>query len=235
MQSWLWRSLSRHHPGKLEVDRESDYWADHDEDCHGPIDTNENRREFPDGFRWSCCNKLGDEDGCVRLEGKPLISTPEKVSRRRRRNVDLDVATPLCFSKGDAETWADVELSSTIAPDLIGPNTVGIPPRNISRDTDASSHGKSLHHYALCQGSTKMQVIEAVNKFAVDSESLSIQDRDFIMTGSSTQWVAARCAMLKHKFGQSALLPGIHIRRLQTDGWSTDEIDMLGQDIVDRR
>eukprot|EP00746_Dinoflagellata_sp_MGD_P165909 gnl/MRDRNA2_/MRDRNA2_95459_c0_seq1.p1 gnl/MRDRNA2_/MRDRNA2_95459_c0~~gnl/MRDRNA2_/MRDRNA2_95459_c0_seq1.p1 ORF type:complete len:290 (+),score=54.34 gnl/MRDRNA2_/MRDRNA2_95459_c0_seq1:125-994(+) len=155
LETWLWRSLSRHHPGKLEVDWQSEYWADHDEGCHGPIDTNANRQEFPDGFRWSCCDKLGDEDGCVSGEGEPLISTPQKVSRRRIMNVDLNAATPPCFSKGDgAETLADNELSS-IAPDLVTLRNVAEQPHNISRDVDAFSHGKSYPHHALCQDSTK--------------------------------------------------------------------------------
>ena len=52
-----------HRPGELEVDY--DEWPDHDEDCHGPIDTKMNRRENPEGFRWSCCDALGTyAQGC---------------------------------------------------------------------------------------------------------------------------------------------------------------------------
>lgn len=51
--------------GNLEVDDESDFWADHDEDCHGLIDTDEMRKDFPGGFRWDCCDAAGDaEEGC---------------------------------------------------------------------------------------------------------------------------------------------------------------------------
>jgi len=57
-----------HHPGDLEVDWEGDHWADHDEDCHGPIDTNSNRREYAEGFIWSCCGKLGGSCGCEKGE-----------------------------------------------------------------------------------------------------------------------------------------------------------------------
>lgn len=53
-----------YHPGELEVDYESDTWADHDERCHGPIDTKAHRREYPEGFKWSCCDAAGDEPGC---------------------------------------------------------------------------------------------------------------------------------------------------------------------------
>mmetsp|Transcript_7168 Transcript_7168/g.13270 ORF Transcript_7168/g.13270 Transcript_7168/m.13270 type:complete len:93 (+) Transcript_7168:484-762(+) len=57
-----------HHPGELEV--EWDYWADHDERCHGPIDTKTNRSEHSEGFRWSCCGEIGTfANGCE--EGPP--------------------------------------------------------------------------------------------------------------------------------------------------------------------
>jgi hypothetical protein len=49
--------------GELETDDEGDFWADHDEDCHGRIE--DLREEFPEGFIWSCCNARGGEsDGC---------------------------------------------------------------------------------------------------------------------------------------------------------------------------
>ncbi|KAF5551761.1 hypothetical protein FNAPI_7367 [Fusarium napiforme] len=56
----------RYHPGDLDVDDTGDFWADHDEDCHGEIDTPEMREEMPDGFRWACCDKLGGRKGCTK-------------------------------------------------------------------------------------------------------------------------------------------------------------------------
>lgn len=50
--------------GSLEVDYDADVWADHDENCHGEIDTDENRESFPEGFVWDCCNKAGYRRGC---------------------------------------------------------------------------------------------------------------------------------------------------------------------------
>ncbi|RBR23563.1 uncharacterized protein FIESC28_03745 [Fusarium coffeatum] len=55
----------RYHPGELEVDDEGDFWADHDENCHGEIDTDDMREECPDGFIWDCCNELGGSKGCT--------------------------------------------------------------------------------------------------------------------------------------------------------------------------
>lgn len=48
----------------MDVDDEDDFWADHDENCHGEIDTEDMRKEYPEGFRWSCRQELGDKEGC---------------------------------------------------------------------------------------------------------------------------------------------------------------------------
>ena len=61
-----------HHPGDLEIDYDSGVWDDWDERCHGPIDSQSNRREYPDGFVWSCCDKQGDEGGCIRRVGTTI-------------------------------------------------------------------------------------------------------------------------------------------------------------------
>ncbi|KAG2122764.1 hypothetical protein DEU56DRAFT_831229 [Suillus clintonianus] len=52
----------RYHSGNLEVDE--DFFADHDERCHGPMDTEENRASFPEGFIWDCCDEDTVSEGC---------------------------------------------------------------------------------------------------------------------------------------------------------------------------
>jgi hypothetical protein len=64
----------------MEVDYDADTWADHDENCHGPLDTKSNRRDYPEGFEWSCCDNSGDAPGCEETTHEP---TP--VSHKRRR------------------------------------------------------------------------------------------------------------------------------------------------------
>merc|ERR1711908_117415 len=56
----------------------------------------------------------------------------------------------------------------------------------------------------LSDTSTTQQLIEAANTFAFDQQALSEEDRAFIMTASSKQWVAALCAMHRQKHGLSA-------------------------------
>ena len=46
--------------GELEPD--DDFWADHDERCHGRID--DLKDDVPEGFLWDCCDRTGDEEGC---------------------------------------------------------------------------------------------------------------------------------------------------------------------------
>jgi hypothetical protein len=53
----------RYHPGECEPTEEM--YCDYDEDCHGPIDSRENRQEFPDQFVWSCCGATSRKWGCT--------------------------------------------------------------------------------------------------------------------------------------------------------------------------
>ncbi|KAF9443497.1 hypothetical protein P691DRAFT_679399 [Macrolepiota fuliginosa MF-IS2] len=65
------------HPGELEVDE--DGFPDHDEHVHGPMDTKENQRDFPENFIWSCCEGRGHEPGCVKDVHQSAVP------RKRRR------------------------------------------------------------------------------------------------------------------------------------------------------
>ena len=50
----------------MEPNYDDDFWADHDENCHGIIDTDEMRKEYPEGFLYTCCDKDGEAKGCAR-------------------------------------------------------------------------------------------------------------------------------------------------------------------------
>lgn len=50
--------------GSLEVNDEEDFWADHDEDCHGIIDSTDSKISYPEGFKWDCCDQPGDAEVC---------------------------------------------------------------------------------------------------------------------------------------------------------------------------
>ena len=63
---------ARHHPGELEAEYQAQSWWDWDEPTHGEIDSFANRREYPEGFRWSCCDLLGNEVGCTEGEGESI-------------------------------------------------------------------------------------------------------------------------------------------------------------------
>ena len=62
--------------GDLEVLEES--FEDWDEDCHGPMDTQANRRSYPENFKWTCCDKIALSSGCVRREHRPIVTKKRK-------------------------------------------------------------------------------------------------------------------------------------------------------------
>jgi len=59
------------HSDILIEDYDHDLWADHDERCHGPVDTPENRRNHPEGFIWQCCEEQGNVKGCETSRHRP--------------------------------------------------------------------------------------------------------------------------------------------------------------------
>ncbi|KAM7194470.1 hypothetical protein V8F20_007996 [Naviculisporaceae sp. PSN 640] len=69
-----------YHPDEMEEDLDSDVWVDWDERCHGPIDTEINRKSFPDGFMYACCEKDGTSKGCTWGEHK-VAQDPEHIQK----------------------------------------------------------------------------------------------------------------------------------------------------------
>ncbi|KAJ7220197.1 hypothetical protein GGX14DRAFT_493576 [Mycena pura] len=64
------------HPGELKADETK--FVDWDEDCHGPVDTPENRDEYPDNFSWTCCNGDATAPGCVTGRHRPAAPQTKK-------------------------------------------------------------------------------------------------------------------------------------------------------------
>lgn len=63
--------------GELVLDETASVWDDWwpgDEER----DIEVNRKEFPHGFRWMCCNATGDEVGC-----KKSVHRPDRTKRVR--------------------------------------------------------------------------------------------------------------------------------------------------------
>lgn len=50
--------------GKKEFNDDDDFWADHDENCHGQYRDLIDEPDYAGGFSWSCCDRPGDDDGC---------------------------------------------------------------------------------------------------------------------------------------------------------------------------
>lgn len=64
--------------GELEVNEEE--FADWDERCHGPMDTEENQLEYPENFTWTCCEGIGGSEGCEIARHEPELQQ----DRRKR-------------------------------------------------------------------------------------------------------------------------------------------------------
>ncbi|KAI0478154.1 hypothetical protein F4859DRAFT_478747 [Xylaria cf. heliscus] len=86
-----------YHNGELEADYDADAWIDHDERCHGTIDSDENRDERPEGFNWNCCGKPGHRGGCTR--GKH-----DALSNQRGRYGDIVKTTRYRKEEGSSES-----------------------------------------------------------------------------------------------------------------------------------
>ncbi|OJT04833.1 hypothetical protein TRAPUB_4405 [Trametes pubescens] len=67
-----------YHEGELEPSEDDDSWIEWDENVHGPMDTEENRRQYPDQFTWSCCDRDGTQPGCVEGEHEPKEVQPRQ-------------------------------------------------------------------------------------------------------------------------------------------------------------
>jgi len=72
------------HEGDLEIDDESSTWDDWDDNCHGERDTEENSREYPEGFIWSCCEARANAEGCD--VGAHVPDTKKRVKTRTARD-----------------------------------------------------------------------------------------------------------------------------------------------------
>lgn len=72
-------NVCRYHDGRMECDWDSDYWADYDDDAGGPRDSEYSRKEYPDGWAWTCCDEQGSHRGCKLSRHE---SAPERNKRR---------------------------------------------------------------------------------------------------------------------------------------------------------
>lgn len=70
-------------------DRDIEFWADHDEDCHGIREDLADEPDYARGFIWSCCNHRGDADGCRTREHDVWINRASASKEERYSFADL--------------------------------------------------------------------------------------------------------------------------------------------------
>ncbi|KAK6537393.1 hypothetical protein TWF694_011580 [Orbilia ellipsospora] len=81
------------HPGNREVDFEADCWVDMWEDDIKAFDFEDEDvvSEWPEGYRWDCCDEDGDHAGCMEgphkgasAKSKSASPKPKKSSKRAK-------------------------------------------------------------------------------------------------------------------------------------------------------
>ncbi|KAH7408054.1 hypothetical protein BKA64DRAFT_437947 [Cadophora sp. MPI-SDFR-AT-0126] len=78
----------RWHTGGKELYEDDDFWADHDDQCHGDPHSFEDDPDFAEGFQWNCCDNLGDHEGCMTTKHKApvnIIQTVQVAESKKRR------------------------------------------------------------------------------------------------------------------------------------------------------
>lgn len=94
--------------GDLEVDVYGDFWADHDEDCHGEIDTEEMRKDYPTASYGKAVASRGARPKVARSAS---TSPPPSPQRSAAAEVKFD------FFSYDARTWFDEKSCRARRPD----------------------------------------------------------------------------------------------------------------------
>ncbi|KAH7305070.1 hypothetical protein BKA65DRAFT_203576 [Rhexocercosporidium sp. MPI-PUGE-AT-0058] len=73
------------HSGEKELDYDGDFWADHDEDCHGDPASFEDDSDFGGGFIWPCCKSDGNNPGCKTTKHKAPVNVIQVAGSNKRR------------------------------------------------------------------------------------------------------------------------------------------------------
>ncbi|KAJ3949694.1 uncharacterized protein N0V96_000821 [Colletotrichum fioriniae] len=86
----------RYHPGDFELDEDLEVWETIDDiGQFYEMDSEESRADVPEGFRWSCCQRVGDVEGCQEeqhvavLEYSPLTMGDFVEGKRAEPEVEI--------------------------------------------------------------------------------------------------------------------------------------------------
>ncbi|KAM0815541.1 hypothetical protein AB5N19_01340 [Seiridium cardinale] len=96
-------------PCKLECDYDSSVWGDWDTNCFGEQDCEENREEYPDGFKWSCCDKNGTHPGCTRGQHRDMGVTRGRYPAEGLYEKDPDQWSSSSDDNSDADNGKDAQ------------------------------------------------------------------------------------------------------------------------------
>ncbi|KAK0099424.1 hypothetical protein ONS95_003507 [Cadophora gregata] len=83
------------HPGEKELYEDDDFWADHDDQCHGDPLSFKDDPDYSEGFQWNCCENLGDHSGCKRTKHKAPVNIIRASSSNKKRRAEEDLQIPV--------------------------------------------------------------------------------------------------------------------------------------------
>ncbi|EPS43917.1 hypothetical protein H072_2031 [Dactylellina haptotyla CBS 200.50] len=113
------------HPGNREVDFEAEVW---DEVCNSDnegfdFEDEQNVEEYPEGYRWDCCDEYGDCDGCREGPHKAVVEDDNFGGPKKRVK------------------WARLEKVFTMEPLSPRPTTSPSVKSDASEDEDEQDEG----------------------------------------------------------------------------------------------
>ncbi|KXJ90531.1 hypothetical protein Micbo1qcDRAFT_205365 [Microdochium bolleyi] len=109
--------VCRSHDGTLDVDTESNFWddifaerPDPHTNPHAEADSEEYRKEYPEGYIWSCCNRNGTKRGCKLRAHRGSVRAANLVRWSRWYRAGYDEQRVLQEAHVDNEVkWGTVE------------------------------------------------------------------------------------------------------------------------------
>ncbi|GKT64271.1 hypothetical protein ColTof4_06671 [Colletotrichum tofieldiae] len=103
-----------YHPGDFELDEDLEFWDSVDDfddpNPHYERDSDANRKDIPEGFRWSCCERVGDVEGCEKGRHEGREATAAEATTFSLSLAVAEIKARLSKSDGNASKDPEVEV-----------------------------------------------------------------------------------------------------------------------------
>lgn len=101
--------------GEKELYEDDDFWADHDDQCHGDPYSFRDDEDYAEGFKWSCCDNLGGDEGCKTTKHKAPVNVIQsiEVGQINKRRAEEEIARPVYARCAKCEKRYDINDNTT--------------------------------------------------------------------------------------------------------------------------